>query len=622
MPSDSDSRASPPGSETQHLNEERLRLAVEATGLGTWDLDPLTGTLLWDERCKALFGVPPEASLDYDTFLSLLHPEDRERVHQAVQRSLEPSGSGSYRLDYRCVNPRDGRIRWLSTSGRAFFDPARSRAVRFLGTVLDITDRVLAREAAERERGRVTTLLENISEAFEAFDRDWRFIYVNREAERILGRPREELLGRDHWELYPDTLGTALEHHFRRAASERIPFAFENHYAPWDRWFEVRLYPTEEGLAVLFQDVTERKRHDAERERLLREQTLLREQAEKALRERQRAVEVLEHGEAVIVVDKDFRILLVNEHQERLSQTRREDTLGRILWEVFPSIAHPESSYWREYHRVMRQKVPVQFEEYYPPLELWVGMSVYPTSEGGLAVFFRDISERKRAEQFRERLMGIVSHDLRSPLHNISLNTELLLRRDDVSGSVLTGVQRIARSTERMSRMITDLLDFTRARLGGGIPVQRRPCNLVDLVRATLEELEVPHPGRVVLSQEPGPYTGAWDPDRLAQALSNLVGNALQHGARDTPVEVALRQEGPTLVLTVHNQGAPIPEALLPHVFDPFRRAGGGSRDGLGLGLYIVQEILRAHGGSISVDSRADSGTTFTVRLPRGVPSP
>ncbi|MFE8599753.1 PAS domain-containing sensor histidine kinase [Archangium violaceum] len=621
MPSDSDPRSSASGSEMLRLHEERLRLAIEATGLGTWDLDPLTGALLWDERCKALFGLPPDASLDYDTFLSLVHPEDREHVHQAVQGALEPSGSGSYLLDYRAVNPRDGSIRWLSTSGRAFFDSS-GRAVRFLGTVLDITGRVLEREAAEREKHRVTALLENISEAFEAFDRDWRFIYLNREAERLLGSPREELLGRTQWEVYPESVGTAVEHYFRRAASERIPLSFENHYAPWDRWFEVHLYPTDEGVAVLFQDVTVRKRREEERERLLREQTRLREQAEQALLERQRAVEVLEHGEALVVVDKDFHILLVNEHQERLSRTRREDTLGRSLWEVFPPLAHPNSNFQRAFRQVLKQQVPVQFEEHYAPLGIWVGMSVYPTSEGGLAVFFRDITEHKRAEQFRERLMGIVSHDLRSPLNGIALTTEQLLRREDVTGPVLAGVQRIARSTERMSRMITDLLDFTRARLGGGIPLRLRPCQLVEQVRATLEELEVTHPGRIVLSHAPGSYTGQWDPDRLAQVVSNLVGNALQHGARDTPVEVRLEHEGSTFVLSVHNQGPPIPEALLPHVFDPFFRANDHPRQGLGLGLYIVQQLILAHGGSITVDSRVDAGTTFTVRLPHPAPTP
>ncbi|WP_257457315.1 sensor histidine kinase [Archangium lipolyticum] len=609
------------GIEALPLGEERLRLAVEATGLGTWDYDPTTGDLLWDERCKVLFGLPPDARVEsYDTFLAALHPEDRERAHRLVRDALDPAGSHTYRTDYRIVGLQDGIERWLSSNGRAFFDSS-GRPVRLIGTVLDITERVRAREAVEREKNRVISILESISEAFEAFDHEWRFIYVNREAERLLGQSRETLLGRNHWELYPAVLGTCLEHNFRRAAAERISLTFENYYAPWDRWFELHTYPTDEGLAVYFHDITERKRHDAERERLLREQTRLREQAEKALRERQRAVEVLEHGEAILVLDKDFRIILVNENQERISRTRREDTLGRVFWEVFPTLATPESTYWRQFHHVMEQKVPVQFDEYYPPLDLWVGMSAFPTSEGGLAVFFRDITEQKRAEQLRERLVGIVSHDLRSPLQSISLASEMLLRREDIPAPALTGVRRISRSAERMSRMITDLLDFTRARTGGGIPLQRRPGELVDLVRNTLEELEVTHPGRVVLSHGRGPYAGEWDLDRLAQVVTNLVGNALQHGAEDTPVEVDLREDGPELVLTVTNQGTPVPDTLLPHIFDPFRRAGSGahsSRQGLGLGLYIVQQIVLAHGGSIAVSSSEATGTRFTVRLPRG----
>ncbi|WNG46572.1 PAS domain-containing protein [Archangium minus] len=606
-----------PSLEVRHLNEERLRLAVEATHLGTWELDPLTGELHWDERCKALFDLPPDAPIDYDTFLTRVHPEDRERVQRLVQQSLEPASGGTFRDDFRAVNPQDGSERWLASTGRVFFD-ANGRAVRFLGTVLDITDRVREREAIRREKNRAATILESISEAFEAFDREWRFIYVNSEAERILGQPREALLGRNHWELYPASLGTPVEHNFRRVAAERVPLSFENHYIPWDRWFELHVYPTEEGIAVYFHDITERKRHDEERDRLLREQTHLRELTQKVLREQQRTLEALEHGEAFFMLDKDFRFILVNENQERLSQTRREDTLGRVFWDVFPTTATPTSRYWTEYHRVVEQKVPVQFEEYYAPLDLWTSVSAFPTTEGGLAVFFRDSTEHRRAEQFRDRLVGIVSHDLRNPLHSISLAAELLLRREDVPEPVLAGVRRIARSADRMSRMITDLLDFTRARMGSGLPLQRRPGELVELVRATLEEFEVTHPGRIVLSPGRGPYTGEWDPDRLAQVVSNLVGNALQHGAENLPVEISLREENETFVLSVRNQGPPIPEELLPHIFDPFRRAASSSRQGLGLGLYIVQQIVLAHGGSITVDSNAASGTTFTVRLPRG----
>lgn len=474
------------------------------------------------------------------------------------------------------------------------------------------------RQAVERERVRLTTILENMSEALLSFDKDWCFTYVNREAERFMGMSREQVLGRDHWEVFPATLGTNVEHYYRRVATERIPLSFENFYIPWQRWFEFHVYPIDEGIAAYCQDITERKRREEEREYLLREQTRLREQAEQALLQSRRAVEVLEHGDPFILLDRDFRIIQVNKNQELVSQKRREEELGRVLWDVFPAIKNPESAYWREYHRAMSERVPVHFEEYYPPQDLWASVNAYPTAEGGLALFLRDVTERKRAEQFRERLMGIVSHDLRSPLHAITLAAETLLRRESLSESVLVRVRRIVLSGDRMSRMITDLLDFTRARLGGGIPLQRRPGELVELVRTTLEEFDMTHPGRVVFSHGEGPYTGEWDLDRLAQVISNLVGNALKHGAENTPVEVDLREEGQEIVLVVTNQGTPIPESLLPHVFDPFRRSTDSSRQGLGLGLYIAQQIVLAHGGSIAASSNPVAGTTFSVRLPRG----
>jgi PAS domain S-box-containing protein len=132
-------------------SEERLHLAAESTGLGTWDFNPVTGDLRWDERCKALFGLPPEAEVDYGLFLEGLHPEDREWVDQVVQSTLEPESRGEYDIEYRTVGIEDGVERWVAARGRALFDEA-GRAVRFIGAVLDITERKRAEEALRRVR--------------------------------------------------------------------------------------------------------------------------------------------------------------------------------------------------------------------------------------------------------------------------------------------------------------------------------------------------------------------------------------------------------------------------------------------------------------------------------------
>ncbi len=177
---------------------------------------------------------------------------------------------------------------------------------------------------------------------------------------------------------------------------------------------------------------------------------------------------------------------------------------------------------------------------------------------------------------------------------------------------------RIAKSADRMKRMISELLDFTRGRLGGGIPIHRVAGDLRAVVRQGVEELEAAWPERTVrLSVESGRYEGEWDADRLVQVVSNLGSNALQYSPPDTTVTFTLRDGGESATLEVHNTGNPIPPEALPHLFDPFRRASseGG---GLGLGLYIVEQVVKGHGGRIEVSSTAQSGTLFRVVLPRG----
>ncbi len=228
-------------------------------------------------------------------------------------------------------------------------------------------------------------------------------------------------------------------------------------------------------------------------------------------------------------------------------------------------------------------------------------------------------AERTRLVEMQQQLMGIVGHDLRSPLAAIMASAELLLRAGDVPPGRLRAAERIIRSGRRMDRMIQELLDFAHARAGGAIPIHTRAADLSEICRHVAEELEADNPGRKIERVHRGEVTGEWDPDRLEQVISNLVSNALRHGRRDGPVRLSTETAGDVVSIEVHNEGKPIPPELVPQLFEPFKR-GTDTAGGVGLGLFIVRALVAGHGGRVEVRSREGEGTTFRVELPRCCP--
>ena len=224
----------------------------------------------------------------------------------------------------------------------------------------------------------------------------------------------------------------------------------------------------------------------------------------------------------------------------------------------------------------------------------------------------------EREQRLSEMFTGALAHDLRCPLTAISVSAELLQEGLAVEQSRQVG-GRISTSAGRMARMIEQLLDFTRIRAGGGMPIRRTPMELAAVCEQVIREVEVAQRRCPIELTVLGDTRGCWDPDRLAQVASNLVGNAARHGeAGFIETTVDGREQG-EVVLAVHNRGA-IPPELMPHLFDPFRQ-GKGKRNGLGLGLFITKQIVDAHGGCLSVWSSLYDGTSFHVRLPREMPS-
>ncbi|WP_457332105.1 ATP-binding protein [Rhizobacter sp. P5_C2] len=222
----------------------------------------------------------------------------------------------------------------------------------------------------------------------------------------------------------------------------------------------------------------------------------------------------------------------------------------------------------------------------------------------------------------RDLFLGMLGHDLRGPLSTISAYAALALRTRPDDAPQLAVVQR---SVGQMKALLNDLVEYTRHRLGSGLPVSPAPLHLDKFAQNTLQEIDAITPGRVLQLTVLGDLQGEWDARRLHQALSNLVFNALKYGFPSSPVRVILDgTRTDEVLLAVENHGKPIPADLLPSLFDPLVRAGSDDDDAdsqvaganLGLGLYVVREIALAHGGTVEVSSDEDA-TRFELRLPR-----
>jgi PAS domain S-box-containing protein len=324
-------------------------------------------------------------------------------------------------------------------------------------------------------------------------------------------------------------------------------------------------------------------------------------------------------ADAFFAADRDWRLVYVNHAFEALVGVRRDALLGERLWErTDPSgLAALEP----ELRRTAGEGAPRTFEAPFPG-ERWFEVRAFP-HEDGVSAHLRDVTERRRSQEVQAHLLGIVGHDLRTPLTSIRVSASGLVRDPSLGERRLRALERIEAGAVRMTRLINDLLDYSRARLGHGFPLERVPSDMGAICREAIDAVRAAHPARTFSYRPGGDGAGEWDPERIQQALVNLLTNAVRHGAPDSEVTLAWRADPRCTVVSVHNHGTPIDPGLLGHLFEPFKRGAprgapaGAGWGGVGLGLYIVKQIAAAHGGSVGVRSEAGAGTTFEIALPR-----
>lgn len=503
-------------------------------------------------------------------------------------------------------------------------------------------------EALRESHRRISTIMESITDAFFALDRGWNFTYVNREAERLLRRSREELLGRNVWAMFPEAVGSTFHEQYHRAAAEGKSVSFEEFYPPLDLWFEVHAYPSSDGLSVFFRDISGRKRSE----------NVLRQSEEKFAKAFQTAPTIM-----IIASLADGRYLEVNEAFEKALGWQKKEVLGRTsfdmgIWndqeqrnEIVRTIRGGEKVINRDvtFHGKNGETVEV----------LYSAVGIELNSEPCLLSIVRDVTARRRAERevkllndeltlrareledanceleaSVEQLEAVnreleaankeleafsytVSHDLRSPLTNINGLTQVIrdLFGQNLEPRCREFVDDIYRETLRMDRLINTLLKFSRISRGELSP---ESVNLSALAQETARELRARNPQRQVSFDIADNLNAHGDPRLIKVALDNLLGNAWKYTGtqEEARIEFGAIQQNGKPVFFVRDNGIGFNMADAHRLFLPFERLDAESPfKGEGIGLATVARIVQRHGGRIWAEGEKGKGATFYFSL-------
>jgi PAS domain S-box-containing protein len=469
-------------------------------------------------------------------------------------------------------------------------------------------------------------------------DAQLRFVRVNEALADFDGLPVLAHYQDDVLSHLPHQLSAGL----RRAA---LGEAHDVEFASSDRWILVKLHsvlrPSDRapiGVGIVAVDVTDRHaafRDVQEANRLVQDLLADAKARELALL---RLIESVQEG--VLLVDPAGRVKHVNRAAERIMGHPREALIGARFederWWCADESGRRDAS-------MLLSRALAQSDLFHGELHvetdagraaLLAGAAALRDARGqvqDVVVSLRDVSAEERELEaarsnleFQQQLVAILGHDLRNPLATITGSISLLRRQTGLTPSSVKSLDRMERSAARMARLIGALLDHARAHEPGGLPVVLTRANLHDICKASVEECRAAHPSSAILLETSGDAIGSWDADRIEQLVTNLIVNAIQHGANG-PVRVQSTASAAHLVeIKVHNRGAVIPADVLPELFKKYRRGirgeSPGGTAGLGLGLFIVAQIAAAHGGCAYAESSAEDGTTITVELPRAAP--
>ncbi|MCJ7800016.1 MAG: PAS domain S-box protein, partial [Polaromonas sp.] len=614
------------------------RIAGRVARLGGWTIELPGHVLSWSDENCVIHDVAPGYRPTLEEGIGYFLPEHRAIVAGYVKACAQ------HGTPYDFVLPKltaKGRRIWVRSIGEAQRDVA-GKIVRLQGAFQDITEQKAAEAHTHALEVQLITTLESITDGFCLIDKAWKITYMNGQAEHLLKRQREDLLGKTLWQEFPEVVGTCVEREYRATVQEQRTARFEAFHLPLNTWFDFHVYPTETGLAVYFHDITQRRLEQAQ------------------LRLLETAVSRL--NDMVIITEaQDLdasgpRIIFVNDAFEPHTGYSREDALGntpQLLWG--PKTEQTELDRIRA---AMQAWQAVRAEiVYYTKAgnERWLETDIAPIAdETGRFTHWvaveRDITERKQQQEEILSLNGAleervllrtaqiatankelesfaysVSHDLRSPLNTIHAFSQLLLKveADGVSEKGRHYLDRIRAGVEQMSELIEGLL--TLAHLSRE-QIKSEHVDLSAIARHIVRDYRAQEPQRQAHVHVHEGLSAQGDPRLLSTVLQNLLANAWKFTSRQAQARIEVGSapdaSGDT-IFYVRDNGAGFDMAFAHKLFGTFERLHSpGDFPGTGIGLAVVKRVIDRHGGCVWAQSKPNEGAAFYFRLIRTAQKP
>ena len=626
-------------------SEEKLRLALEAASLGTWDWNLATGELVWSARCKEMFGFAAETDLSYELFIAALHPDDRARADRAVREAL--SNHSTYSIEFRSSWP-DGSLHWIHSVGRGFYDENSGQPLFMRGVAFDIDERKRAESAAIEAAEQFRFLAESLPEKIFTATADGETYYFNQQWASYTGLPMEEVV-RLGWRefVHPDDADEKMAR-WTHSMKTGQPFEFEHRFRRADgvyRWHLSRAQAMRHANGTISMWVGSNTDVDD----LKRAQFELRESESRS----RLAIEAgrlgfwdWNIGGLVRCSPEHNRIFGI---APEISECAHEFILSHIHAEDRPAVEAALDAAQRE-----RKDYEMEFRTRGGDASVhWVTAHgrVHFDEQTGKPVrmigVVREITDRKKfedhlrrnqeelsstlaaaelareqaenASQAKDQFLAVLSHELRTPLTPVLMAISSIRAENNLSADVLEALDMIQRNIKIEARLIEDLLDLTRI-TRNKVELHLEDIDLHKVLRQALEicasDLETC--GHILkLQLEAGQTRVRGDAARLQQVFWNLIKNAIKFTERGGRIHVRSYNEGSQIIVEISDSGMGIAPEVLPRIFNPFEQ-GQPSRQygGLGLGLAISKASVDAHQGTLEASSQGKNmGATFLVKL-------